>query len=100
MDVTYCKSLKRRTRTALRNYLAENRKGINEFFNVNIPIDIKNFSSETFDRTIINLNAALNNVEDAGFEYDELFDLMSEYMCACSNLEIAEFSQQYFAYLN
>ncbi len=89
MDLTYCKSQRRKARTALRNYLVSFKSEIREEFNVVMPIEeqLKNMSSEKFDiwfASVVDLFAQKKEVDYV------LTELIDEYLCCVNNVEIAE----------
>lgn len=90
MDLTYCKSQRRKARTELRNYLVLFKSEIRREFQINLPIEsqLHNMSSKKFDEWF----ATVMDIFIQKKEYDHtLTELIEEYVCWTNNVEIAEF---------
>ena len=89
MDLTYCKSQRRKARTALRNYLVALKSEIRNDYGVVLPIEsqLKNMNSAKFDEWF----ASVVNVFLENKEIDlTLTELVDEYLCSLNNVAIAE----------
>ena len=89
MDLTYCKSQRRKARTALRNYLVSFKSEIRQEFNIVLPIEsqLKNMKSDKFDTWF----ASVADIFAQNKEFDYvLTELIDEYLCCVNNVEIAE----------
>ena len=89
MDLTYCKSQRRKARTDLRNYLILFKKEIREEFGIALPIEtqLKNMKSEKFDMWFASVMNVFAEKKDVDLTLAELID---EYLCWVNNVEIAE----------
>ena len=89
MDLTYCKSQRRKARTALRNYLISFKSEIRRDFGINLPIEsqLKNMKSDKFDMWFTSVVDKFNKNK----EIDQtLTDLIEEYISSLNNVQIAE----------
>ena len=92
MDLTYCKSQRRRARTLLRNYIVANRSFLVEELELDLPEsqEIKQMSSNCFSAWVMkNLNTFLNKRNQKTL-YCEFFDLLEDFICCDNNVTIAE----------
>lgn len=85
-NVTYWKSERRRARTALRNYFVNNSKQVEEEYQIEIPANIKNLSGEEFSNWLKTVRRTLLSKNNSS----ELYLLIAQYSCACTNLRTAE----------
>ena len=89
MDLTYCKSQRRKARTALRNYILMSHSEIRRDYGIVLPIEsqLKNMKSDKFDTWFISVVDKFNKNR----EIDEtLTNLVEEYICSLNNVQIAE----------
>ncbi len=89
MDLTYCKSQRRKARTALRNYLIMLKSEIRRDYNISLPIDsqLKNMSGEKFDEWFASVMSVFLENKENDITLTELID---EYLCSMNNVAIAE----------
>ncbi len=93
MDLTYCKSQRRKARTVLRNYIVDNLDCILQDFKIE-PItknEIKNMSSNCFESWIFNnLKVFLKEKDNEDLYYYDFYDFISEFIAAENNVTLAE----------
>ena len=93
MDLTYCKSQRRKARANLRNYLVANLDSVLEEFDLE-PIsknEMKNMSAINFSNWVMNNAQDIfkkRNSEDL-INYD-IIELVAEFICCENNVTIAE----------
>ena len=84
--VNYWKSERRRARTALRNYIVNNIEELEQDYGIIVPENIKNLSGEEFSKWIKKIENKILEKK----QQNELYDLLIDYHCACTNVATVE----------
>ena len=90
MDLNHCLTLRRKARTALRNYIVNNALSIQQEFKIKIPLTIKNMSGTNFANWVFENSHIFMSKRDENINNHELIDLVADFICCINNVTIAE----------
>ena len=92
MDLTYCKSQRRKTRADLRNYLALFRDDIIKDFDIELPERkiIQQMQADKFDDWFMSISKQLSNIAKTDLTLIELID---DFVCSVNNVATAEYEE-------
>lgn len=90
MDLNHCLTLRRKARTALRNYIVNNFYSIQQEFKIDIPQTVKNMSGANFSNWIFENSHVFMEKRNEELDNFELIDLVADFICCSNNVTIAE----------
>ena len=90
MDLNHCLTLRRKARSALRNYIVNNALSIQKEFKISIPQTIKNMSGTNFSNWVLENSDIIMSKRDENLNNYELIELVADFICCFNNVTIAE----------
>lgn len=91
MNLQGCLSRRSYARKTLKRYIIENRKELETEFEIEIPQNIKEFTSEEFSNWIFeNAETFLRKRYDEDLMFHEIIDLVADFICCENNVSLAE----------